>query len=140
MPQLCEPIHMPWSVPVPALDGSGAWVSVQEVPFCVSISPQVCTAASLYQPTTSQLVAELHADDAVYTFGFVAASAGRGASVVVHPGGGAAAPAGAAGATSIPTAVTSTTAAGSATSRARPVIAVFDLFPGRGRRPASWML
>jgi hypothetical protein len=131
---------MPWCVPVPAFDGSGASVSVQEVPFCVSISPQVWADASLYQPTTTQLVAEAHADDAVYTFGFVPASAGSGASVVVHPCGGAAAPAGAAGATSIPTTVTSATAAGSATSRVRPVIAVFDLFPGRGRRPASWML
>ena len=40
LPQFCDPNQNPWLPPVPAFDGSGAWVSVQLVPFCVSITPQ----------------------------------------------------------------------------------------------------
>ena len=65
MPQSEDPIHRPWSDPLPALDGWGASVSAQVVPLWVSISPHAFPDVSLYQPTVTQPLAAGQADDEV---------------------------------------------------------------------------
>lgn len=64
-PQVDDPSHSPWFVPLPALDGCGASVAVQEVPFCCSINPHALPAVSLYQPTRTQPLAAGQVVDAV---------------------------------------------------------------------------
>ena len=74
-------------------------MSVQLVPFCVSIRPQVLPLVSLYQPTVTQPLATGQTVEAVYTWGSVdpvPASVGSGAWTVAQPWAGAVtAPAGA---------------------------------------------
>ena len=63
-PQLCEPNQKPWFEPVPESEGCGASVSVQVVPFWVSMRPQVWADASEYQPTETHTLAAAQVDEA----------------------------------------------------------------------------
>src|SRR5580704_97452 len=63
VPQFCEPNQNAWFPPEPALEGSGAWVSVQLFPLCVSISPHGRPPVSRYTPTVTQPLTAGHDDD-----------------------------------------------------------------------------